>query len=40
MKKALLILVLALQFAGIAGIATASAPWPSCYPCPEDGPAK
>ena len=33
MKKTLLILVLALQFAGVVSVATAQAPWPTCLPC-------
>ncbi len=33
MKKAILVLFLAIQFAGVVSIATASAPWPGCLPC-------
>lgn len=33
MKKAILVLFLALQFSGIVSIATAGAPWPDCLPC-------
>ncbi len=33
MKKAVLVLFLALQFAGAIGIATAELPWPGCFPC-------
>lgn len=33
MKKAFLVLILVLQFAGVAGVASASAPWPDCGPC-------
>jgi hypothetical protein len=35
LKKALLALILALQFAAVANVVTASAPWPSCFPCDE-----
>lgn len=38
MKKALLALILALQFAGIVSVATAESPFPECYPCPESKP--
>jgi len=34
MKKAILILILALQFAGVVSIASATAPLPRCLPCP------
>lgn len=33
MKKALMVLLLACQFGGVVGVATASAPWPDCGPC-------
>jgi hypothetical protein len=33
MKKTLLVLVLAIQFAGMVSMATATAPWPTCLPC-------
>ena len=33
MRKAILVLFLALQFAGVVSVATATAPWPECYPC-------
>ena len=35
MKKAMLVLFLALQFAGVIGIASAlqGDPWPECLPC-------
>ena len=34
MKKAILILILALQFAGVVSIASATSPMPRCFPCP------
>lgn len=33
MKKTLMILILALQFAGVVSIAGAGMPWPDCPPC-------
>jgi hypothetical protein len=33
MKKTLLVLVLAIQFAGLVSMVSASAPWPECLPC-------
>ena len=33
MKKALLVLFLALQFAGVVSIASADGPFPECLPC-------
>jgi hypothetical protein len=38
LKKALLVLVLALQFGVIAGRSLAYDPEPGCGPCPEDPP--
>lgn len=34
MKKALLVLVLAVQFGGILGAISSQAPWPDCRKCP------
>jgi hypothetical protein len=36
MKKLLLVLFLALQFAGVVSVATAESPLPECYPCPKN----
>ncbi len=33
MKKTLLVLILAIQFAGVVSVASATAPWPLCLPC-------
>lgn len=35
MKKALLVLILALQFAGVVSVASAHSPFPECLPCPS-----
>jgi hypothetical protein len=37
MKRALLVLILAIQFVAVAGVrtSTSEAPLPSCFPCPE-----
>ena len=39
MKKALLLFVFAIQFIGLAGVAsktsTSEVPLPQCYPCPD-----
>jgi hypothetical protein len=37
MKKALLVVILAIQFIAVAGVrpSTSEAPYPSCFPCPE-----
>ncbi len=34
MKRALLLLALALQLVTVANLATAEVPWPECFPCP------
>jgi len=34
MKKLILILALALQFAGVVSVASATSPMPRCLPCP------
>ncbi len=37
LKKIAFAAILAIQFAAVASIATADAPWPLCYPCLTDG---
>jgi hypothetical protein len=39
MKRLILVLMLALQFVAITGVATAEPPWPTCLPC-NDPPSK
>jgi hypothetical protein len=38
LKKALFVLILALQAAAVCNVSVAENPWPVCLPCPGDPP--
>ncbi len=35
MKKALLVLIFAMQFVAVGSVGTKEMPYPSCFPCPD-----